>query len=177
MCVSCYHRRGVEAEEGDQHRDVLYILVYSQQLHLGEQEEPDGLYTQTNDFLFATHPLWISTKMCDGSLWLPTSPSNHHCIFVTNQMWGKSAHGYRVQSDTGLWFWIMVPRGPQHKLAPRVRGTGRLRRRDVQVVTSRPTTQIRRWCWDQALPSFKADGVFLNVSRLIFGMQPLAGPG
>lgn len=60
-------------------------------------------------------------------------------------------------------------------LAPKVRGTGRLRRGGVQVVTSRPSTQIRRGRGDQALPSFKADGVFLNVSGLIFGMQPLAG--
>lgn len=44
----------MEAEEGDQHRDVLYILVYSQQLHLGEQEEPDCLHTQTYEFFFHT---------------------------------------------------------------------------------------------------------------------------
>lgn len=62
-------------------------------------------------------------------------------------------------------------------LAPWVRGTGRLWRKGVQIVTLRPTTQIRTRCLEQTLPSFKADGVILNVSGLIFGMQLLAGPG
>lgn len=80
------------------------------------------------------------------------------------------------KSDTGPWFRIMVPRGPQHRVRPGVRGTGRLRRKGVEVVTSGPPPTHRGRCGEQALPSFKADGIFF-VSGLIFGMQPLAGPG
>lgn len=47
--------RHAGGEGGGQQRDVLYILVYSQQLHLGEQEDPDCLHTQTCEF-FSTRP-------------------------------------------------------------------------------------------------------------------------
>lgn len=88
-------------------------------------------------------------------------------------MWGERTHGYRVQSDTGPWFWIMVPRGPWHRVALGVRGTDRLRRRGVEVSPRGLYPHKEK----TLRPSFKPDGIFLNVSGLIFGMQPLAGPG
>lgn len=53
-------------------------------------------------------------------------------------MCGKRTHGYRVGLDTGPWFWIMVPGGPWHGVELGVSGTGRLRGRGVEVVTSGP---------------------------------------
>lgn len=98
MWVSCYHRRRAEARWGlgGQQRDVLYIFVFSQQLHLGEQEDPHCLHTHTYE-LFSTHPLWTQTEMCDGSQWLPTSPSHHRCISVTNQSFDVRQRGIQLQ--------------------------------------------------------------------------------
>lgn len=113
LCVLWCERAAITGGErrqaggwgGGQQRDVLYILVYSQQLHLGEQEDPHCLHTQTYEF-FPTHPLWTRTEMCDGSQWLPTSPSHHRRMSVTNQSFDVRQRGIRLQGP--VWHKAMV---------------------------------------------------------------------
>lgn len=77
--------------------------------------------------------------------------------------WGRRTHGHR---DRGFWFWIMVPRGLWHRVVPGVRGTGRLRWRGVEVVTSGPpptqgedaeTIIQSRWHFSQFVRAYFGD--------------------
>lgn len=134
--------------------------LFSQQLHLGERRAS-----------------WLSeiSGVCDDLKWfflILEKKIPAYLLQLTSFMWAVGTLGYMVRHDTGPWFWIMVPRGLCH------RGTvpGGQRKRQIKVErcwNCHLRASISPWTrrWHQALKSFKAD-----VSGLIFGMLPLAGP-
>lgn len=184
LCVLWCERAAVRGAGGGgewrQRRGIsrgMHILVYSQQLHLGEQRgawpplrsEP-GIFSPS---------LWKQKKhvmiRCD-SLYLPQILP---CIFVANHSFDVRREDAWLQGP--VWHRALVlDNGAQRALA--LGSAGGQRNRQIKEVRCwgchlGASTHTRRRRWNQALPSFKADGIFLNVSGLIFGMQPLAGPG